>query len=243
MRTFALYTLVFILCSASSLAQVGFGLQIAIDDELVADGWYTITLRFYDNIGATQPLATEAVPGRFLGGRCILVAGLSVELPPEFLENTTSAIGYALDGADERVPRLSLPAQGYAVLASRARIADALSPTFTGLVTSINELAGPITLSAGSGIDIDRAGSTLVIQQKRQLLAHGQVRSDSCDHVFRINPGIAISDRMRVTAQLVNSTTHITVATAIDVTNGILIITTAAPLLPTETILWELRNE
>ena len=48
---------------------------------------------------------------------------------------------------------------------------------------------------------------------------------------------------MRVTAQLVNSTTHITIATAIDATNGMLIITTAAPLLPTETILWELRNE
>lgn len=243
MRTFALCVIAIIVYTVSSHAQVGFGLQIAIDDELVADGWYTITLRFYDNIGAQQPLVTEVVPGRFFGGRCMLVAGLSVELPPDLLESTTGVIGYALDGADERVTRLSLPAQAYTVLASRARIADALSPTFTGLVTSINELAGPITLSAGSGITIDRAGSTLLIHQRSQVLARGAVQSDSSNHVFRINPGITITDRMRVTAQLVNSTTHITITTAIDASNGWIIITTAAPLLPTEMILWELRNE
>lgn len=241
MRTLALCILVFILCSTSSLAQVGFGLQLAIDDELVADGWYTITLRFYANIGAQQPLATEVVPGRFLGGRCMLVAGLTVQIPSEVLESTTSAVGYALDGADERMPRISFPAHAYAVLASRARVADALSPSFTGLVTSINEQAGPITVIGGSGITVDRAGSTLVIHQRSQVVARGEVRSDSSEYLFRINPGIAITDRMHVTARLVNSTTHITIAAAIEVTTGMLTITTAAPLLPTETILWEVR--
>lgn len=222
-----------------SSAQLGLGLALVIDDETVPDGWYSVVLRYYSSATDTKSLADETLSVRFSGGRCHVVCGLTTQLPEAFRSSSTAAIGYSIDGGQERVPRIQVASQHYAARAEHALLADGLSPSFTGFVTSINELAGPVTLVGADGISIDRQGSTMVLRLQKMSPVRGRIRGDNTTHFFTISPGVALSSRTRVTLALVNSTTQIALSASINLAAGTITVTAAAPLLESEQIEWE----
>lgn len=220
-------------------AQLGLGLALVIDDETVPDGWYSIVLRYYTSATASTSLADETLSARFSGGRCHIVCGLTTLLPETFRSSTSAAIGYSIDGGQERVPRIQVATQQYATRAEHALLADGLSPSFTGFVTSINELAGPVTLVGADGVSIDRQGSTMVIRLQKTSAARGKIHGDNSAYSFTVSPGVALTSRTRVTLALVNSTTQIALTSSINLVTGTITITAAAPLLESEQIEWE----
>ncbi len=239
MRFFiAVLALMWILLAPAS-AQHGLGLALVIDDETVPDGWYNIVLRYYTSATASTSLADETLSARFSGGRCHIVCGLTTLLPESFRSSSTAAIGYSIDGGQERLPRIQVASQHYAVRAEHALLADGLSPSFTGFVTSINELAGPVTLVGAEGISIDRQGSTMVIRSRKLSPTRGKIRGDNSTYSFTISPGVALTSSSRVTLALVNSTTQIALSASINLAAGTITISAAAPLLESEQIEWE----
>lgn len=220
-------------------AQLGTGVALMIDDETIPDGWYGITLRYYASSIDTVPLATETLSGRFSNGRCHLVYGTTITIPAAFVESTTATIGYSLNEGPERQPRITIARVPYATRTEHARMADLLSPTFTGLVTSINEVAGPVTLMGVDGLRIERRGSTIVLTPPTQRSERGSIQGDNVSYEFTLTPSFPISDRTRVTVSLRNSTTQIALTTRTNTTNGTIIIQAAAVLLDTEHIDWE----
>lgn len=237
----AIIVIVLILCfRVPSPAQLGLGLSLVVDDESVEDGWYSITLRYYESITSDQVLAHEQISARFRGGYCFLIAGRTINVPEEFIRSPSAAIGYSLDGRAESLPRIAVSSQLYARTAEHARIADGLSPSFTGFVTSINEVAGPITLLGGEGIDVEREGARLILRSRARIVARGTIQGDNTAHVFTIRPSVPLSDRARISAQLTNSTTHISLTTEINRNDGTITLIAAAPLLSSESITWEI---
>lgn len=220
-------------------AQHGTGIALTIDDETITDGWYAITLRYYASSIDTLALATEVVSGRFSKGHCHLNYGITVALPSAFIDSYTATIGYSLNNGTERQPRIILSRVPFAAQTDHARMADLLSPTFTGMVTSINEVAGPITLVGSDGLRVERRGTTLVIGQPPQRTERGSIQGDNSSHEFTLTPTVPVSDRTRVTVSLRNSTTHIALAARVNLTNGTITIQAAAALLETEHIDWE----
>lgn len=240
MRHVFIAVLLILSCNVPSAAQLGLGLSLVLDDESVEDGWYTVTLRYYASISSDEVLAQEQVSGRFRGGYCFLVAGRTIAVPLEFLRSPTAAVGYSLDGTAERLPRIAIPSQQFTRTAEHALLADGLSPSFTGLVTSINEVAGPITLLGADGINVQRDGSRIIFRSNARIVAYGTVQGDNATHVFTVRPGVQLSDRVRVTARLTNSTTHINVTTELNRNDGTITLIAAAPLLSSESITWEI---
>lgn len=231
-----------LLSTLPAAAQLGLGLSISIDDETIRDGWYSVHIRYYTTSTDGTAIAEEVLSGRFVSGRCSLLCGLTTQIPDVFLQSASASIGYSIEGGPERLPRIRPSRVPYAEHAQHAHIADALSPTFTGLVTSINELAGPVTLVGEDGIRVQRRGSTLTIGQQRAQATRGVIRGNNVSHQFSISPGVPITSATRVTLLLLNSTTHIALTAQVNLTDGTITIVAAAPLLETELISWEITE-
>jgi hypothetical protein len=236
---FAFYALLSVL---PATAQLGLGLAISIDDETIRDGWYSVHVRYYTVSTDGTAVAEEVLSGRFVSGRCSLLCGLTTQIPDVFLQSASASIGYSIAGEPERLPRIRPSRVPYAEHALHAQTAEALSPSFTGLVTSINELAGPVTLVGEDGIRVQRQGSTLTIGQQRSPATKGIIRGNNVSHQFAISPGRAITSDTRVTLQLLNSTTQIALTSRVNLTDGTILIVAAAPLLDTELISWEITE-
>lgn len=242
MRLLFLSVIFAALGSLPASSQLGLGLTIAIDDETVRDGWYRVHIRYYTAATDQTAIGEEVLSGRFASGRCYLTCGLTTQLPDAFLQSASAAIGYSIDDRPEHVPRIRPASVPYAERTEHARVADVLSPSFTGLVTSINELAGPITITGEQGIRVDRQGSTLTIGRQPGSVARGIVRGNNTSHQFVIAPGVPITSQTRCTMQLRNSATHIALTSVINIADGTIAIIAAAPLLDTESISWELTD-
>jgi hypothetical protein len=243
MRFFFVIILVFSLLLQPVSAQLGLGLTVTLDDESVEDGWYEITLRFYATPSSQDILAQEQLQGRFHGGYCHVTAGRSIEIPVSFLRCPTASIGFAINGFPERQPRIIVARHQFSEVATNALIAQSLDPGFTGFVTSINELAGPITLLGRDGIIIERDRTQLLLRHRPSTLVRGVVTGNDTTHQFTIAPGVQLTDQHKVRAYVTNSTTHIAVSADISVPDGTIVLTATAPLLASERIVWELYEQ
>lgn len=240
MRHFIVTLLTLGVLSVPMSAQLGLGLSLTLDDASVEDGWYTITLRFYAHASSQEVLAQEELQGRFHGGYCHVTAGRSIELPESFLRSATAAVGFAIDGSIERLPRISVARQQFSETARNALNAQSLDPGFTGLVTSINEIAGHISMIGRDGVRVERDGSQLIIRYQASKRIRGIISGNNINHQFTISPGIELNDGQRVFAYVTNSTTHIDVSADINILEGTIILTAAAPLLASERLVWEI---
>ena len=169
-----------------------------------------------------------------------MLLGSVVPLPPDLLLSGPFWLGIRVDGGNELQPRTALATVPYALLADRARIAQALAPEVTGVVTSVNEIAGMVQLEGGSGISIQRSGSTLRIDRESSRES-GVIEDQPGQYRFSVTPLTTLLPQHRVRAEVL-AETHIGVrVTDVDLTSNTFTIELAAPLSADERIVWSLH--
>jgi len=199
-------------------------------------------VRWYAVAVGGVPLAVEELRVTLVGGICTVVLGATSPLPMATIRNGKAFLGISVDGALERTPKTELVPTAFTQNAAIADVARALSPEVTGLVTSLNEIAGSISLLGESGVRVRRDGNILRIGRTTDVVERGQIIGDNKTFIFRYRPTMIVSDPSAVTFRVVADTTTIAVTLAINTTNNEMIFRTSAPLLATETLEWEIKR-
>ena len=96
----------------------------------------------------------------FTNGVFDVQIGASTPIPSTLNFAKTYYLGVAFDGGAEITPRSPLT---YVMNAMHAKVADGLSATATGAVTSVNNKSGALTLVGAGGTTINQTGSTITI--------------------------------------------------------------------------------
>ncbi|MBU3678332.1 MAG: hypothetical protein FGM32_01830 [Candidatus Kapabacteria bacterium] len=204
------------------------------------DGSHRISVRWYNDPFQSTPLWQEDVDADIVGGRCELVLGGTVPLPDTVLRGNRIFVGYAVDGEAERRPRIELYATGVSLHAGYADMAARLDPRATGLVTSLNELSGPVSLVGTDGVSVVRKGSTLVVSAPTSSAEKGRVIGNGVASEYRVRPARKLLSDARVTFHTISPTTTLLTQLIIDTTLNELVFRVSAPLLPEECIDWSI---
>ena len=186
------------------------------------------------------PEHREQLSADVIDGIATVYLGSTVPLPPDLLLKGPFWLAIQIDGGVELQPRTMLASVPYAMMADRSRVAQALAPEVTGVVTSVNEIAGAVQLVGGSGLDITRTGTTLRIDH-RHVNESGRIEDRPGEHAFSITPLATLLPDHTIGVRVL-SDTHIAVnITGVDYATNTIYIETSAPLLATELILWTIH--
>jgi len=208
---------------------------------LPMQGIHTLDIRWYAQIAGGSALHTETLEVQIEHGVAALRLGEQTLLPDSLFVRGPLWIGISVDGDVELSPRTMIVSVPFAITADRARIAQALAPEVTGVVTSINEIGGSVRIVGTDGVQITRNGNLLEIACHHEL-EQGTV-SGTGQHVFTITPQSQIASNMLIDVHVVSPDALIacTVKT-IDVITNTITVVTSAPLLDTEHIEWKLHK-
>ena len=127
----------------------------------LADGAYSVTFRLYDQSTGGSPLWTETQTLPVRDG--VFDARLGAQTPLTAAFDRAYWLGLSVDGGAELVPRTTLASVPYAFHALQADVATALSAAATGVVQSVNDADGAITLVGGGTTTVTRSGKTITI--------------------------------------------------------------------------------
>lgn len=204
------------------------------------DGLHRLVVRWYDDPFTTAPLWEESVVAEIIAGRSEIVLGRTVVLADTMLRGGRAFIGLTLESESERKPRQEIIPLTSALHAGYADVAARLDPRATGLVTSLNELSGPVSLRGSNGIRVQRDGTTLTISTAPLAPERGSIAGDGLATTYRVRPSTVLTPTARVTFRSVSPTTTLAVQLDIDTGSNELIFTVSAPLLPDERIEWSI---
>lgn len=216
--------------------------RLFLGDAQTPDGLHTISVRWYDVPIGGSPLAQEDLTIQLRNGEGTVLLGATSPLPRFAFERGTAFLGIAVDGEQERTPRTTLVPQAFSQASAYAEVAERLSPNATGIVTSINEVAGSVKLIGGDGVRISRNGSILIVERDSAVVERGAITGTGSEYTFRIQPTTTLRSEHDVTFRVSAGTTTIQVGCTIDTTSNTMVFVTSAPLLTTEQILWEIKR-
>lgn len=223
-------------CRAQPSRQVA--ITAVFGSPLPSDGLHRIRVRWYDDALASAHLWEETVDCELTAGRGELLLGRTVPITDTMLRGGRAFVGLTVEGESERRPRTEIVPQATALHASYADVAARLDPNATGLVTSLNELSGPVSLTGSNGITVQRSGTTLTISTARAQSERGSIQGDGRSATYRVRPQAILTAETRVLCRFISPTTTITGQTEIDLKVNELVFTTSAPMLPDERIEW-----
>lgn len=153
-----------ITCLAQIPRTISFqGVLTDAQGNLVPDGNHTLTLKLYDNIASPTAIFTEAQTVPVVKGVFNIIIGSVTALPASIAFDRAYFLGVSVNGGTELLPRSALTAVPYALRAERANVAEALAPTATGAVTSVNNQSGSLTMQGGGGTTVTNVGNTFTI--------------------------------------------------------------------------------
>lgn len=203
-------------------------------------GSHTIDVRWYAQASGGIPMFDESFDVIVELGIVSVLLG-SVKPLPDFLLNTgTVWLGISIDGDVELLPRTALASVPFSIVSDRARIAQALAPEVTGVVTSVNEIAGVVRIEAGDGIVVSRLGKSLTISSNR-VTERGMVRGTDTTHIFYIQPTSPLSPSMVIEVKVITDDSVISCFIKnVDLAANMITVVTSAPLLYTESLEWVL---
>ena len=133
---------------------------------LSANGEHLITVSLYDSLTGGTLLYQESHEVTVINGTFNIEIGSITPIPATLPFDKPYYLGIAIDGAAELIPRVSLGAAPYALSAGTAQLAEGLVPGAHGLVTSINELAGPLRIIGDSNTSVTQNGNDIIIHSK-----------------------------------------------------------------------------
>lgn len=214
--------------------------QLVFGSPLPDDGVHPVHVRWYSDPLDGAVLWQESVIADIRQGQCQVVLGRSSAIPDTLLRNGQIYLGYNLDAESERQPRIAIVPSAMSLSSAYAEMAARLDPRATGLVTSINELAGPVSLIAGNGVQITRNGSTLEISSLPPATESGMIPGDGLTNVYRVRPRIPLRLDQHVTFDVRSPTTILFATVKIDVQANELVFSVSAILLQDEYISWSI---
>lgn len=193
-RSLALLTAALLLGGSVALAQVPrtISYQGVLTDtggNLIPDGNHTLTLSLYDAASGGTLLWTESQPIAVVRGTFNAILGTVTSIPNTVAFDRAYFLGVSVDGAAELTPRTPLTAAPYALYASHAGIADALSPSATGVVTSVNGASGALTIEGGGSTTVNRSGNTITISSSGGSGGSGIQGVQSSDVAISVSNG------------------------------------------------------
>lgn len=124
-------------------------------------GSHTMTISLYDVVSGGTPLYTEIETATVNNGIFTVSIGTQNPLRPTLDFNKQYYLGVNVDGGAELAPRTALAFAPYAMKANVADTARYFSSS--GIVTSVNNQSGAVTLQGGGGTTINTNGSTITI--------------------------------------------------------------------------------
>ena len=133
---------------------------VLVEQDLVAvpDATYVVTIRLYEVAGGGTPVWEETQSVETLDGVFDAILGLRTPLDIPF--DRQYWLSVQLQGEVEMAPRTMVVAAPYALRAEEASIADSLRG---GVVRSINNLQGNLTIEGASGTTVTENGNRIII--------------------------------------------------------------------------------
>jgi hypothetical protein len=155
-------------------------------------------------------------------------------------------LGITIDDDDELSPRTALTVVPYALNAMHAETAVALDREVTGVVTSVNEVAGNVRIMGDATTRVTKTGNVITISSlaSKQPIS-GSVTPDGRSSTFLVRPNTTLTSSSRITATVVTPTGESIGCSvvSIDPSANTFTIRTAAVLLPSERLYWFLLQE
>ena len=125
----------------------------------VPDGDYVITLRIYNQADGGLPLWEETQTVNTLDG--VFDAYLGLTQPLDLPFDAPYWLAAEMQGEPEMTPRTRMVAMSYALHSVWSGEAGGVSTDAYGVVRSINDMQGDLTLIGGGGVSVVRSGDTI----------------------------------------------------------------------------------
>ncbi len=175
-----------------------------------ASGEHLITVALYDSPTSGTPLYQESHQVTIANGMFNIEIGSITPIPATLTFDAPYYLGVSIDGNSELTPRVSLDAAPYAITSGTAQVAEGLAPGAKGVVTSINELAGPLRITGDSITTVTENGNNIIIHAKSATPA-GIQSITSNDKTISIangtgpNVAVGVADSGITTPKIANS--------------------------------------
>ncbi len=127
----------------------------------ISDGNHPITIKIYSTSGNELYSETQSVA--VAKGQFSVLIGSVTPIPSSVKFDAPYLLGIAIEGGAELVPRTPFTSAPYAFHASVADQANSLASNVTGIVTSVNELSGAISIQGTGGTTVTKAGNNITI--------------------------------------------------------------------------------
>lgn len=238
-----LYIVLFIASCSAALGQIPalVTMPLAIESPDLRDGEHDVTARWYNDAVRGTLYGTERTTITIQDGRTNITLGNASPLPIGLLQSGAAWISVQFDGATEPSLRYQVLPTALAQTAAFALVAASLDPRATGLVSSINEVAGAIELAGGSGISIARTGQRFVVSHI-PAGEQGTISGDGTAWQFIVN----IQDTSLLGNELICSVESrhglVLVSSFYNTQLRAYIITTSAILQQDETLRWRIGH-
>jgi trimeric autotransporter adhesin len=157
-----------LLCGAQAYAQAPrtISFQGVLADQngtLIQDGNHQLKLILYPSASGGSAVFSETQTVAVVKGLFNAIIGSVTPLPASLAFDKAYFLGVTVDNGAELVPRTALTAMPYAIHAETADVAKAVAPGATGIVTSVNNQSGAISLQGGGGTTVTNTGGTFTI--------------------------------------------------------------------------------
>ncbi|MBM2814915.1 MAG: hypothetical protein HW421_1677 [Ignavibacteria bacterium] len=134
------------------------GFLTAPNGSPVANGSYALSFKIYDAASGGQLLWSETSQVQTVKG--LFETTLGNTNPIQLTFEKQYWVGISVSGSNELTPRTELTSAAYSF---RSKVADGLSSNATGVVTSVNDINGSITLKGEGGTTINKSGNVISI--------------------------------------------------------------------------------
>lgn len=137
------------------------GIIIGGSGNPINDGTHTLEINFYDAAVGGTLLHGETFSTVTNAGIFNVIIGANTPLPASLLFDRQYFLGVSVDGTPEMTPRTALTAAPYALRSGTADVAKSVSTDARGVVTSLNELDGPVRIVGDTTIRVTQNGQVI----------------------------------------------------------------------------------
>ena len=139
------------------------GLLVSPSGIPISNAIHVLRISLYDAVGSAIPTFSESIPTLTKNGLFSVIIGEKNPIPQSVDFSSQYWLGVAVDGDAEMSPRTALTSVPYALHAEVAERAKYLSSDAKGVVTSINEVDGPIRIVGDSTAKVTQNGRVITI--------------------------------------------------------------------------------
>lgn len=139
------------------------GLLVSPSGIPIGNGKHVLKISLYDSPNAQFDIYNESIETQTNNGLFSLIIGGITPIPGNLDFSKQYWLGVSVDGGSEMVPRTALTSVPYALHAEVADRATHISSDAKGVVTSINEVDGPIRIIGDSLTKVTQVGQVITI--------------------------------------------------------------------------------